>query len=186
MGGRRSPESMTRGPSPSGERIIGTRVPTDGDRRPAGAGFPTWAEALLFARALQLCRLAKGAGGTVPVPQLAATLVSTGWLPLGVSLEAADRAASRASRRAARWFGSRDTCLVRSLVTGALLSDHDDVVLHVGLAGPSGPERVLEGHAWITVGGAVVGGPEAAMDAEVLGGEIEIAMRRRGARSPSE
>ena len=135
-------------------------------------------DAVLFGQALWLCRLAQGAGGRTPVPEQAASLVSHRWLPRHVSAEAAQRATLRASRRGARWFGQRDTCLVRSLVTGALLSDHDNVLLHVGFAAGGADGRALEGHAWVSVAGAAVGGPQAAMDEDRPVSELAIPVRR--------
>jgi hypothetical protein len=105
-------------------------------------------------------------------------MASRPGLPRGLGPDAAHRATVRACRRAARWLGLRDTCLVRSLVVGALLSDRDDVHVHVGFApGPAGG-RVLEGHAWVTVAGQVVGGPDAAMTGQGATTELSIPVRR--------
>ena len=55
------------------------------------------------------------------------------------------------ARRAQR-FGGLDSCLTRSLVAGAMLSEAHDVVLHVGFR-PGTEEVPLDGHAWLTVDG---------------------------------
>ncbi len=106
-------------------------------------------------------------------------LASKPLLPAGVAPDAAHRATLRASARAARWFGARDTCLIRALVVGALLSDRDGVRLHVGFATPAEGGGALEGHAWVTVDGAIVGGPEAAMAGRDATTELSISVRRR-------
>jgi hypothetical protein len=147
--------------------------------RGGGAGGTPTTDVVLFLHALRLCRSAKGTGSRTSLPQQAADLASKAWLPAGVAPDAAQRATIRASRRAARWLGSRDTCLIRSVVSAALLSDHDDVLLHVGFA-PSGEGgRAIEGHAWVTVDGAIVGGPESAMAGDRPMTEMTIPVRRR-------
>jgi hypothetical protein len=94
------------------------------------------------------------------------------------------RAARRASSRAAQWFGSRNTCLIRALVVGALLSDHNGVLLHVGFATPAEGGGALEGHAWVTVDGAVVGGRGELMSGDGPMTEISIPVRRRQLPGP--
>ena len=131
---------------------------------------------VLFARALWLCRLAQGAGGRAPVRELTESLASRRWLPHHAAPDAVQLATLRASSRGARWFGLRDTCLVRSLVAGALLSDHDDVLLHVGFA----RGQALEGHAWVSVAGTVVGGPESAMAGDRPATELTFPVVRGG------
>jgi hypothetical protein len=134
---------------------------------------------LLFAHALRLCRVARGTGSRSSLPLQSTLLASKRGLPVGVTPEAAQRAAVRASTRAARWFGSRDTCLTRALVVAALLSDRDGVLLHVGFAASTSEGRALEGHAWVTSDGTVVGGPEAAMSGDGPTTDITIPVRRR-------
>ena len=151
------------------------------EEAPVAARFPVRTlarDTVLFGQALWLCRLAQGAGGRIPVPEQTASLASRRWLPRRVSAEAAERATRRASRRGARWLGWRDTCLVRSLVTGALLADHEDVLLHVGFTPGAADGRALEGHAWVSMSGAVVGGPEAAMASDGPVSELAIPVRR--------
>jgi hypothetical protein len=63
-------------------------------------------------------------------------------------------AAGRASGTWWRWCGGINSCLTRSLVAGAMLADQGDVVLHVGFRPGDG---VVDGHAWITIGGVPVG-----------------------------
>jgi hypothetical protein len=140
---------------------------------------------LLFGQALRLCRLARGTGSQAPLPERIVALSSRRGLPTGVAPDAAQRATVRASTRAARWFGSRDTCLTRAVVAAALLSDHEDVLLHVGFAAPAAGGGPLEGHAWVTVGGVIVGGPEAGMAAAGPASEMAIPVRRRRPPEPS-
>lgn len=66
-------------------------------------------------------------------------------------------AAGRASGTWWRWFGGINSCLTRSLVAGAMLAALGDVVLHVGFR-PGDGDGVVDGHAWITIGGVPVGG----------------------------
>ena len=139
---------------------------------------------LLFAQALRLCRSARGTGSRSSLHLKSASLASKRGLPVGVTPDAAQRAASRASTRAARWFGSRDTCLTRALVVAALLSDRDGVLLHVGFAAPMTGGGALEGHAWVTVDGDLVGGPDAAMAGDRPTTEMTIPVRRRRPPEP--
>jgi hypothetical protein len=140
---------------------------------------------LLFAHALRLCRLSTGTGSRNSLPEQSALMASKPGLPAGVTPDAAHRATLRASPRAARWLGTRDTCLVRSLVVAALLSDRDGVLLHVGFSASEEDGRALEGHAWVTVDAAIVGGPEAAMGGDGPTTEMTIAVCRRRPSEPS-
>ncbi|MCU7960922.1 MAG: lasso peptide biosynthesis B2 protein [gamma proteobacterium symbiont of Bathyaustriella thionipta] len=76
------------------------------------------------------------------------------WRPGVTSIEEGVNAAARAVNFAARYFGWLDSCLVRSLVTGVLLAGQDNVELVLGFQ--SGTEGVIEGHAWLEVGGLAV------------------------------
>ncbi len=62
-------------------------------------------------------------------------------------------AAGRACSAYGRLFGGLDSCLTRSLVAGAMLSEAHDVVLHVGFR-PGSDDVPVDGHAWLTVDGA--------------------------------
>jgi len=110
----------------------------------------------LFARALPLAKRAQRAR-TMPIPALVTDLQ---WRGAGLGGYPNDRlllAAERATALWSAWFGGMNTCLVRSLVLGALLGDHGDVVLNVGFCPGDGPEPSLTGHAWVTVNSKPVG-----------------------------
>lgn len=105
-------------------------------------------------------------------PLIPATLVGTG----SKRLDAARAwTAFLASRRAVRRLCPLDTCLSRSIVLFGLLSRYEGVTLHVGFrkkdgtpapsGGPAGPaEKVLDGHAWVSVGGAPLGEPPGSLE----------------------
>ena len=134
---------------------------------------------MVFVHALRLCRLARGTGSRTPLPETIVALASRPGLPAGADPHAAHRATVRASTRAARWFGARDTCLTRAVVVAALLADRDEVLLHVGLAPAGEGGGPLEGHAWVTVAGEVVGGSEASMPGGGPTTELTLPVRRR-------
>jgi hypothetical protein len=82
-------------------------------------------------------------------------------LPRPVPWSAADPervalAAGRASGGWRRCFGGINSCLTRSLVTGAMLAARGEVELHVGLQ-PGDGDQAVDGHAWITIDGVPVG-----------------------------
>ena len=61
---------------------------------------------------------------------------------------------ARAVARAQRLLYRRlESCLLRSLVTGALLADREEVVIHVGFRRTHPEADLMDGHAWLTVGG---------------------------------
>lgn len=90
------------------------------------------------------------------LPAAVAAMTGRRSVSLGVAPERVARAAARASRLAARMLGGLDSCLTRSLVTGAALASRGRVELHVGFR-PSTDERTVDGHAWVTLEGRVVG-----------------------------
>ena len=110
----------------------------------------------LFARALPLARRAQRARVT-PIPALVADLYRHGGGFGGYPIDRLSLAAERATARWSSWFGGMNTCLVRSLVLGALLGDRGDVVLNVGFCPSDDPEPGLTGHAWVTVNSRPVG-----------------------------
>lgn len=64
-----------------------------------------------------------------------------------------------ASRRAARYLSSLDTCLARSIVLFRLLAPFGGARLHIGVRSVTGG---IAGHAWVSFRGVVVGeSPEA-------------------------
>lgn len=102
-------------------------------------------------------------------------------LPRRVTPAAAERATARACGRLGRWSGARDSCLVRAMVLGTLLSDRPAVVLHVGFRPGDSPTAALGGHAWITLEGSVVPGPETALlDGESVTEAFTVSLRRPG------
>jgi hypothetical protein len=109
---------------------------------------------LLMLRALPLARQAQQVSDT-PVPELV-THMSAARRRFRAAPERIALAAARATARWARWFGGIDTCLTRSLAAGAMLAGRGEVVLHVGFR-PGQEERMVDGHAWITVEGEPVG-----------------------------
>jgi hypothetical protein len=60
------------------------------------------------------------------------------------------RACQRAGPRAARWFGSLDTCLTRSMVAATMLKDRSQVRIAIGFR-PTEDRGVADGHAWLAV-----------------------------------
>lgn len=112
-------------------------------------------ELWLFGHALRLagvsCRVERE-----PLNQIVARLARVRGLPRVTDADAAKRAARRACARIMPWAGALDSCLVRSLVTGALLASKAKVELNIGFrSDASAPSRVA-GHAWITSDGRVV------------------------------
>lgn len=111
---------------------------------------------LLFVRALPLAKRAQRVR-TVPIPVLVTDLHRHGAEFGGYSIDRLSLAAERATARWSAWFGGMNTCLVRSLVLGAMLGDRGDVVLNVGFRPGDGPQPGLNGHAWVTVDSIPVG-----------------------------
>ncbi len=108
--------------------------------------------------------------------QTIARLQAKRHLPRHVSPIEAELATLRASPRMARWFAVCDTCLIRSLVLGTLLSDQEGVFLHIGFRQGIAQTEPVEGHAWISFQGEVLlnSGVEDACYKETL----SIEMRR--------
>jgi hypothetical protein len=104
--------------------------------------------------ALPLARRAQRVIDT-PLGEIVAGLPRPGPWP-ATEPERVALAASRASWGWHRWFGGINSCLTRSLVTGAMLATRGEVVLHVGLR-PGDGDHVVDGHAWITIDGVPVG-----------------------------
>lgn len=80
-------------------------------------------------------------------------------LPVGAHPEDALWAAGWAARVARRLRGRLDTCLVRSLVAGALVADAPEVAVRVGFRRPWATGDLLDGHAWLCVANRVVAAP---------------------------
>jgi hypothetical protein len=109
----------------------------------------------LFVRAMGLARLAQRAT-SVPLPKLVAEMSRRRRGSRRHSADRLSRATVRATSRWSRWFGGFDTCLVRSLVLGALLADRTGVALNIGFR-PGEDQSSVDGHAWVTIDGSPVG-----------------------------
>ena len=113
------------------------------------------ADLLVFARALDLARRAQEVRRT-PIEAVVRELLHHRGRPTKLSVPDLSLATRRATRRWARWGRGLDTCLIRSLVLGALIADRGRVVLTVGFR-PGDDANVPEGHAWLTLDGRELG-----------------------------
>lgn len=116
-------------------------------------------------RALRRLRLFFRAWRLHPAAQLVAVdswdetrerLLAAGPTPARSAPADAIRAAAWAARVGRRLMGRRDTCLIRSLIAGALVADLDDVAVRVGVYRPWSSGDLLDAHAWLTVAGREV------------------------------
>lgn len=113
------------------------------------------ADLAAFLKALALARRAQRVASR-PLPDVVVEMTKIGGRPGSLSIERLTRATARATSRWAKWSGGRDTCLVRSLVLGALLAGRGRAVLTVGFR--SGDDATTpDGHAWLTLDGRPVG-----------------------------
>lgn len=130
--------------------------PAWGPGRRTTSRYRTLGDIRLFLVAFRLARHAQGVTQS-PLPEVVDRLLALKSLPCDVDPGAAWVAAIRGSRYRARWSGGLDTCLIRALVAGTLLSDRPDVMLHIGFRpDPTGIARA-DGHAWLAVGEATLG-----------------------------
>ncbi len=106
----------------------------------------------LFFQALRLAKLAQQVRHR-PVDQVARRMTALAWLPGNVSGEAAVLAAIRAAGWWSRLTAGLDSCLVRCLAVGALLSDRPGIVLHLGFRATTETGSPHDGHAWLTMEG---------------------------------
>ena len=112
-------------------------------------------EVLPFLHAVRLARHAQDIGWS-SVPDVATKMTNLRWLPRRVAPAAAGRAAERACSRLARWSSAIDTCLIRALVAGVLLSDQAEVYLHLAFGESEEPGPGVRGHAWVSVANEVL------------------------------
>ncbi len=136
-------------------------------------------EMALFLQAFRLSLKAQHVQ-TDALDQVAAEMTSAGFLPRGVDVGEAVRAAGRACSRVGNWFQGLDSCLTRALVAGALLADRPEVFVHVGFRAPASGS-FTDGHAWVSVEGEEVG---VATPPDHAGPFVEsrrLPMRRAGA-----
>jgi len=115
----------------------------------------TFTDLALFVWALPLARRAQKVQ-TQPIPQVVADMAGGGKGGRRHDVERLALAAARATNRWSRWFGGLDTCLVRSLVVGAMLEGRGKIVLHIGFR-PGETEASIDGHAWVTADHQAVG-----------------------------
>lgn len=78
-------------------------------------------------------------------------LLSARFLPERASPADALWAASWTARIGRRLLGRLDTCLLRSVVAGALVADTPGVAVKVGVRRPWTTGDLLDAHAWLTV-----------------------------------
>jgi hypothetical protein len=90
------------------------------------------------------------------VPEVVAAVASRSGGGRDFPVPRLERATARAVTRWNRWFGGLDTCLIRSLVLGGLLTGRGEVMLNIGFR-PGEETPALDGHAWVTVDGRAVG-----------------------------
>ena len=65
-------------------------------------------------------------------------------------------------------FGDRNTCYVRALTMYRFLgAPQEQLQLHMGIEELAATHDRLHGHAWVSVGGTVIEGPEAALAGRV-------------------
>lgn len=109
--------------------------------------------------------------------QIVDSMLALPCLPTDVLPKEAKVAAVRAVVRMARWLDMLDTCLVRSLVVGTLLSDRDGMELHIGFRRQPAADNLLEGHAWVSCRDEII------LDSEDKDGpyreSVTISMRRK-------
>ena len=110
---------------------------------------------VLFLSALRLARQAQKVR-TVPVTLVVEAIAPRGGGGRDFPVSRVNLAAARAARKWSRWFGGLDTCLIRSLVLGGLLTGRGEVELNIGFR-PGENEPAVDGHAWVTVDGFPVG-----------------------------
>jgi len=121
-------------------------------RTPSNLGM---ADLLLFVKALGLARRAQRVSAE-PINLVVENMSPHGGGNRHHSVDRLALATARATMRWARWFGGLDTCLIRSLVLGSMLADHQDVALVIGFK-PGVEEEGVDGHAWVTLAGRPIG-----------------------------
>ena len=126
----------------------------------AALGFMTFAarrgrrlhgdEISLLPHAMRLCWLTRRVH-SMPLTRVVQCLLRARFLPSGAELPEAERAAARACNLMARLRLGCNTCLTRCLVVGAMLSDREGLVLHVGFRPDNPNGEGHAGHAWLTL-----------------------------------
>lgn len=110
----------------------------------------------LLLTAWKLNAKAQRLAADTPLSAVRSELLATPHLPTGVLPEEALWAARWAALLQRRLLGRLDTCLVRSLVAGALVADGRKVAVRIGVHSSRSPDDLLDAHAWLTVGDRAV------------------------------
>lgn len=143
------------GPSPQRPQSGSSSQPSQSVDRPRGA-LRALRRLRLLLQACRLHALAQGLTRAVPLTDVRQRMLQLPVSLPGVEPAEAVWAADLAVRIQRRLFGMLDTCLVRSLVAGALVAVRPNVDLRIGVRRSSSPEELLQAHAWLTVDGVEV------------------------------
>ncbi len=154
----------------------GGAVFPDGERPSGGAMLSAHVHAARLAWWLRDARIR-------PIQTLAQGLLALPLLPSRIPVKVARQAAYRACRLVSRLYPAfQNTCITRSLVFATLISDREQVVIHIGFrSGNDRGHRTAEGHAWVTLDGNSVGesDPELTLKGASFVRCVELPMERR-------
>jgi hypothetical protein len=144
-------ESSCRGPNPDAAghvariRHVGHTITASMPR------FKAPKSVWLLLQSFGLAWSASAIGSGSRLDEVLSTLLGRRHLPLQADPACARRAAVVACKVLARLRLGMDTCLTRSLVIAALLSDRPSLCLHLGFAPPAEAGGAPMGHAWVTL-----------------------------------
>ncbi len=127
------------------------------------AAVPLLRQPVLLIHSLRLGLVAQRLRSAQPLAQVQEKMANLPFLPQAVPPEEAIRASARAAGILARRLGLLGSCLVRSMVLGALLADQDGTAVHVGFRSDETAQDELQGHAWVSFRGRVLPSPDAAL-----------------------
>lgn len=121
---------------------------------------------MLFLRAVRLVWHARAVFSGVSLHETWARMAALRGAPSRLSVTEAYCATQRACRYAGKVGVAKNTCVLRALVLGALLSDHPEVFLHIGFRTSDQAGALATGHAWVSRCGANVSddGPSSKSD----------------------
>lgn len=134
----------------------------------------------LFVHAFRLGLTAQRIARGTPIEETIGVLLSRKRLPNDLRSQEAMLAAERAGRRLEA-LGQLNSCLIRTLVTGALLADRDGLTLRLGVQKGETPRNSISGHSWLTLGSRVLPHPDEAVAAN---GEPYLVMASFPMRRP--